>query len=41
MHPQISFEEEFASNKVANLLKDFGIEVHQGIAKTGEVDVLK
>jgi hippurate hydrolase len=41
MHPQISFEEEFASNKVANLLKDFGIEVHQGIAKTGVVGVLK
>ena len=41
MHPQISFEEEFASNKVAHLLKDFGIEVHQGIAKTGVVGVLK
>ena len=41
MHPQISFEEEFASNRVANLLKDFGIEVHQGIAKTGVVGVLK
>jgi hippurate hydrolase len=41
MHPQISFEEEYASNKVANLLKDFGIEVHQGIAKTGVVGVLK
>ena len=41
MHPQISFEEEFASNKVANLLKDFGVEVHQGIAKTGVVGVLK
>ena len=41
MHPQISFEEEYASNKVANLLKEFGIEVHQGIAKTGVVGVLK
>ena len=41
MHPQISFEEEYASNKVVNLLKDFGIEVHQGIAKTGVVGVLK
>ena len=41
MHPQISFEEEYASNKVANLLKDFEIEVHQGIAKTGVVGVLK
>ena len=41
MNPQISFEEEYASNKVANLLKDFGLEVHQGIAKTGVVGVLK
>ena len=41
MHPQISFEEEYASNKVVNLLKDFGLEVHQGIAKTGVVGVLK
>ena len=41
MHPQISFEEEYASNKVVNLLKDFGIEVQEGIAKTGVVGVLK
>ena len=41
MNPQTSFEEEYASNKVANLLKDFEIEVHQGIAKTGVVGVLK
>ena len=41
MNPQISFEEEYASNKIANLLKDFGIEVQQGIAKTGVVGVLK
>ena len=41
MNPQISFQEEYASNKVANLLKDFGLEVHQGIAKTGVVGILK
>ena len=41
MNPQISFEEEYASNKVANLLKEFGIEVHKPIAKTGIVGVLK
>ena len=41
MNPQISFEEEYASHKVANLLKEFGIEVHQKIAKTGLVGVLK
>ena len=41
MHPQISFEEEYASKKVSTLLNEFGIEVHQGIAKTGVVGVLK
>ena len=41
MNPQISFEEVYASNKVAILLKDFGLEVHQNIAKTGVVGVLK
>ena len=37
MNPQISFEEEYASNKVKNLLQEFGVEVHRGIAKTGVV----
>jgi len=41
MNPQISFEEVYASNKVATLLKEFGIEVHENIAKTGVVGVLK
>ena len=41
MNPQIGFEEEYASEKVASLLKDFGLEVHRGIAKTGVVGVLK
>ena len=41
MNPQIGFEEEYASEKVASLLKDFGLEVHKGIAKTGVVGVLK
>ena len=41
MNPQIGFEEEYASKKVASLLKDFGLEVHRGIAKTGVVGVLK
>ena len=41
MNPQISFEEVYASNKVATLLKDFGLEIHQNIAKTGVVGVLK
>ena len=37
MHPQISFEEEYASNKVSTLLREFGIDVHNGIARTGVV----
>ena len=41
MNPQIGFEEEYASEKVASLLKDFGLEVFEGIAKTGVVGVLK
>ncbi len=41
MHPQISFEEEYAAAKVSTLLKDFGIEVHSGIARTGVVGILK
>ena len=41
MNPQISFEEVYASTKVATLLKEFGLTVHQNIAKTGVVGVLK
>ena len=41
MNPQTSFEEVYASNKIATLLKEFGLEVHQNIAKTGVVGVLK
>ena len=41
MNPQIGFEEEYASKKVALLLKEFGLEVHKNIAKTGVVGVLK
>ena len=41
MNPQLGFEEEYASKKVASLLKDFGLAVHEGIARTGVVGVLK
>jgi len=41
MNPQIGFEEEYASKKVAFLLKEFGLDVHKNIAKTGVVGVLK
>ena len=41
MNPQLGFEEEYASEKVASLLEDFGLAVHKGIARTGVVGVLK
>ena len=41
MHPQVSFEEAYASNKVSTLLREFGIDVHNGIARTGVVGVLR
>ncbi len=40
MHPQLSFEEEYAAAKVSTLLKEFGIEVHSGIARTGVVKLI-
>lgn len=41
-HPELAFEEEVTSRKVAELLESFGgIEVHRGLAGTGVVGVLK
>lgn len=40
-HPETAFEEEKTSAFVAEKLRSFGIEVHQGLAKTGVVGVLK
>lgn len=40
-HPETAFEEERTAALVAGLLKDFGCEVHTGLAKTGVVGVLK
>ena len=40
-HPEIAFEEVRTSAKVAEKLKSFGLEVHEGIAKTGLVAVLR
>lgn len=39
-HPETAFEEKRTAALVADLLKDFGCEVHTGIAKTGVVGVL-
>lgn len=40
-HPELGMEETRTSGIVANYLKDWGIEVHTGIGKTGVVGVLK
>ena len=41
MYPELGFEENRTSEKVANLLEEFGLEVHKGIGKTGVIGVLK
>lgn len=40
-HPEIGFEEHKTSDKVAELLQQWGYEVHRGLAKTGVVGTLK
>lgn len=40
-HPEIAFEEVRTSQKVAERLADWGIEVHRGLGKTGVVGVLR
>lgn len=39
-HPETAFEEHRTSDRVAGLLKNWGLEVHQGLAGTGVVGVL-
>jgi hippurate hydrolase len=40
-HPELGFEEHRTSEIVAGLLREWGIEVHTGVAGTGVVGVLK
>lgn len=40
-HPELAFEENRTANKVAGLLRDWGIDVHTGVGATGVVGVLK
>ena len=40
-HPELGFEEHRTSAKMAELLKEFGLEVHTGIGGTGVVGVLQ
>ena len=41
MHPEIGFQEVRTSSKVAELLTQFGLEVHAGIGGTGVVGILR
>ena len=41
MPTQLGFQESRTSDIVAAKLKDWGIEVHRGLAKTGVVGVLR
>jgi hippurate hydrolase len=40
-HPEIGFEEIETSRLVASVLRDYGLEVHEGIGKTGVVGTLR
>ena len=40
-HPETAFEEHATSDFVASKLKEFGLEVHRGLGKTGVVGTLK
>ncbi|RYY51535.1 MAG: amidohydrolase, partial [Comamonadaceae bacterium] len=40
-HPELGFEEHRTSKIVADLLREWGIEVHTGVAGTGVVGVLR
>lgn len=40
-HPELGFEEQRTSAKVAEMLESFGLEVHRGIGRTGVVGVLQ
>jgi amidohydrolase len=40
-HPELAFEEQRTAARVAELLEEFGLEVHTGVGNTGVVGVLK
>jgi len=39
-HPELAFEEQGTAARVAELLDEFGLEVHTGVGNTGVVGVL-
>ncbi len=40
-HPELGFDENRTSARVAELLRSFGVDVHEGVGKTGVVGILK
>ncbi len=40
-HPELGFDEQRTSDRVAELLTEFGVEVHRGVGQTGVVGVLQ
>ena len=40
-HPEIAYEETRTAGIIAEKLRSWGIEVHEGIGKTGVVGILK
>ncbi len=40
-HPELAFEEKRTSDFVTEKLKEFGIEIHRGLAKTGVVGTIR
>ncbi|MGD7366551.1 amidohydrolase, partial [Ralstonia pseudosolanacearum] len=40
-HPELAFQETRTSNLVAERLRQWGLEVHTGLGKTGVVGVLR
>ena len=40
-HPELAFEEQRTAARVAELLNEFGLEVHTGVGNTGVVGVLR
>ena len=41
LHPELGFEEHRTAAKVADLLEEFGIQVHREIGGTGVVGILQ
>lgn len=40
-HPELAFKETRSAEKIAHALRSYGLEVHQGLAQTGVVGILR